>query len=189
MTTITTSTSNDLVVLLVSFSALIQLMAAAEAGRDVAYFTFGDAQLMRDVHTMHSFLTDKRVTVGTSCTPTQICRFAVSHTHAHIHTLRVNYILAGTAMSSASAGAAGLLRLSPHSVFVGVIGSGCINNRMHFISTLSYSTLWAIFLPRPSVRSRLQSGLLPGLTPASFLPLLSFFLRWHLLRPFREIPL
>ncbi|XP_003964099.2 poly(ADP-ribose) glycohydrolase [Takifugu rubripes] len=44
--------------------ALIQLMAAAEAGRDVAYFTFGDAQLMRDVHTIHSFLTDKRVTVG-----------------------------------------------------------------------------------------------------------------------------
>ncbi|KAG7216326.1 hypothetical protein INR49_021730 [Caranx melampygus] len=44
--------------------ALIQLMAAAEAGRDVAYFTFGDAQLMRDVHEMHAFLTERRVTVG-----------------------------------------------------------------------------------------------------------------------------
>lgn len=44
--------------------ALIQLMAAAEAGRDMAYFTFGDAQLMRDVHEIHSFLTERQVTVG-----------------------------------------------------------------------------------------------------------------------------
>lgn len=44
--------------------ALVQLMAAAEAGRDVAYFTFGDAQLMRDIHEMHRFLTERRVTVG-----------------------------------------------------------------------------------------------------------------------------
>ncbi|KAM4600011.1 poly(ADP-ribose) glycohydrolase [Fundulus diaphanus] len=44
--------------------ALIQLMAAAQAGRDVAYFTFGDAQLMRDVHEMHTFLAERRVTVG-----------------------------------------------------------------------------------------------------------------------------
>lgn len=44
--------------------ALVQLMAAAEAGRDVAYFTFGDAQLMRDIHEMHKFLTERRVTVG-----------------------------------------------------------------------------------------------------------------------------
>lgn len=44
--------------------ALIQLMAAAQAGRDVAYFTFGDAPLMRDVHDMHSFLTEREVTVG-----------------------------------------------------------------------------------------------------------------------------
>lgn len=39
-------------------------MAAAEAGRDMAYFTFGDAQLMRDVYEIHSFLTEKHVTVG-----------------------------------------------------------------------------------------------------------------------------
>lgn len=44
--------------------AMIQLMAAAEAGRDMAYFTFGDAQLMRDVHKMHTFLTERQVTVG-----------------------------------------------------------------------------------------------------------------------------
>uniref|UniRef100_A0A3Q0SNG2 poly(ADP-ribose) glycohydrolase n=1 Tax=Amphilophus citrinellus TaxID=61819 RepID=A0A3Q0SNG2_AMPCI len=44
--------------------ALIQLMAAAQAGRDVAYFTFGDALLMKDVHDMHSFLTERQVTVG-----------------------------------------------------------------------------------------------------------------------------
>lgn len=55
--------------LLLYLSALIQLMATAEAGRDVAYFTFGDAQLMRDVHEMHTFLTERRVTVG----KTQTC--------------------------------------------------------------------------------------------------------------------
>ncbi|XP_030235262.1 poly(ADP-ribose) glycohydrolase [Gadus morhua] len=44
--------------------ALIQLMAAAEAGRDMAYFTFRDAQLMRDVHEMHTFLTERQTTVG-----------------------------------------------------------------------------------------------------------------------------
>lgn len=46
-------------------------MAAAEAGRDVAYFTFGDAQLMRDVHEMHSFLTNKKVSVGKTSTTTK----------------------------------------------------------------------------------------------------------------------
>ncbi|XP_013860568.1 poly(ADP-ribose) glycohydrolase [Austrofundulus limnaeus] len=44
--------------------ALIQLMAAAEAGRDVAYFTFGDAKLMREVHEVHGFLTERQVTIG-----------------------------------------------------------------------------------------------------------------------------
>ncbi|XP_041117049.1 poly(ADP-ribose) glycohydrolase isoform X2 [Polyodon spathula] len=44
--------------------ALLQMMAAAEAGRDVAYFTFGDRELMRDVHEMHTFLTQRHVTVG-----------------------------------------------------------------------------------------------------------------------------
>ncbi|XP_044033951.1 poly(ADP-ribose) glycohydrolase isoform X2 [Siniperca chuatsi] len=44
--------------------ALLQMLAAAEAGRDVAYFTFGDSQLMTDVHNMHSFLTQRKITVG-----------------------------------------------------------------------------------------------------------------------------
>ncbi|XP_077206685.1 poly(ADP-ribose) glycohydrolase [Paroedura picta] len=44
--------------------ALIQIMAAAEAGRDVVYFTFGDAELMRDIYSMHTFLTEKGQTVG-----------------------------------------------------------------------------------------------------------------------------
>ncbi|KAG5267057.1 hypothetical protein AALO_G00239390 [Alosa alosa] len=44
--------------------ALLQMMAAAESGRDMAYFTFGDAELMRDVSDLHTFLTDKAVTVG-----------------------------------------------------------------------------------------------------------------------------
>ncbi|XP_033882206.3 poly(ADP-ribose) glycohydrolase isoform X1 [Acipenser ruthenus] len=44
--------------------ALLQMMAAAEAGRDVAYFTFGDRELMGDVHEMHTFLTQRHVTVG-----------------------------------------------------------------------------------------------------------------------------
>ncbi|TSK22736.1 Poly(ADP-ribose) glycohydrolase [Bagarius yarrelli] len=44
--------------------ALVQLMAAAEAGRDVAYFTFGDTALMMDVHKLHTFIKDNYVTVG-----------------------------------------------------------------------------------------------------------------------------
>lgn len=44
--------------------ALLQLMAASEAGRDVAYFTFGDERLMRDVHALYTFLKDNCVTVG-----------------------------------------------------------------------------------------------------------------------------
>lgn len=44
--------------------ALLQMLAAAEAGRDVAYFTFGDSQLMTDVHNMHSFLSQRNISVG-----------------------------------------------------------------------------------------------------------------------------
>lgn len=45
-------------------SALIQMLAAAEAGRDVVYFTFGDAELMRDIYSMHTFLVERGQTVG-----------------------------------------------------------------------------------------------------------------------------
>ncbi|GAB5578574.1 poly(ADP-ribose) glycohydrolase isoform X1 [Prionailurus iriomotensis] len=44
--------------------ALIQIMAAAVAERDVVYFTFGDSELMRDIYNMHTFLTERKLTVG-----------------------------------------------------------------------------------------------------------------------------
>ncbi|KAM6442856.1 poly(ADP-ribose) glycohydrolase isoform 1-T2 [Liasis olivaceus] len=44
--------------------ALIQILAAAEAGRDVVYFTFGDAELMRDIYNMHTFLIERGQVVG-----------------------------------------------------------------------------------------------------------------------------
>ncbi|XP_054428337.1 poly(ADP-ribose) glycohydrolase isoform X2 [Pteronotus mesoamericanus] len=44
--------------------ALIQILAAAVAERDVVYFTFGDSELMRDIYSMHTFLTEKKLTVG-----------------------------------------------------------------------------------------------------------------------------
>ncbi|XP_048061092.1 poly(ADP-ribose) glycohydrolase isoform X1 [Megalobrama amblycephala] len=47
-----------------NLKALLQLMAASEAGRDVTYFTFGDKRLMRDVHDLYIFLKDNCVTVG-----------------------------------------------------------------------------------------------------------------------------
>lgn len=52
-----------------SLPALLQMLAAAEAGRDVAYFTFGDSQLMTDVHDMHSFLSHKNTSVGKAGQP------------------------------------------------------------------------------------------------------------------------
>merc|ERR1719229_587742 len=44
--------------------ALIQLMAASEVGRDIAYFTFGDKQLRDEVDRMYSFLVTKEVRIG-----------------------------------------------------------------------------------------------------------------------------
>ncbi|XP_071485165.1 poly(ADP-ribose) glycohydrolase-like [Diadema antillarum] len=43
---------------------LLQLMAAAMAGRDVAYFSFGDKELCDDMAAMHEFLCSQAVTVG-----------------------------------------------------------------------------------------------------------------------------
>lgn len=43
---------------------LLQLMAASEAGRHLAYFTFGNTKLRDEVYHMYTFLTDKQVTVG-----------------------------------------------------------------------------------------------------------------------------
>ncbi|XP_029466558.1 poly(ADP-ribose) glycohydrolase [Rhinatrema bivittatum] len=44
--------------------ALLQMMAAAEAGRDVVYFTFGDSELMREIYNMHTFLIERGQTVA-----------------------------------------------------------------------------------------------------------------------------
>uniref|UniRef100_G3TPC1 poly(ADP-ribose) glycohydrolase n=1 Tax=Loxodonta africana TaxID=9785 RepID=G3TPC1_LOXAF len=44
--------------------ALIQILAAAAAERDVVYFTFGDSELMRDIYSMHTFLTERKLTIG-----------------------------------------------------------------------------------------------------------------------------
>jgi poly(ADP-ribose) glycohydrolase len=43
---------------------LLQLMAASQAGRHLAYFTFGDTKLQDQVFHMYTFLTDKQVSVG-----------------------------------------------------------------------------------------------------------------------------
>lgn len=53
-----------LMCLILPFAALLQLLAASEAGRDVAYFTFGDKELMHDVNRMYNFLSKKNKTVG-----------------------------------------------------------------------------------------------------------------------------
>ncbi|XP_067857418.1 poly(ADP-ribose) glycohydrolase-like [Heptranchias perlo] len=48
----------------VKLKALIQIMAAAQAQKDVVYFTFGDSALMKSIHEMHQFLQQKDFTVG-----------------------------------------------------------------------------------------------------------------------------
>jgi len=44
--------------------ALIQLMAAAEAKRDVCYFTFKDSQFVDDLCDIYDFILDMQLTVG-----------------------------------------------------------------------------------------------------------------------------
>ncbi|XP_026131871.1 poly(ADP-ribose) glycohydrolase-like isoform X1 [Carassius auratus] len=44
--------------------AVLQMMAAAEAERDLMYFTFGDADLVKDVLHIHKMITDTHTTVG-----------------------------------------------------------------------------------------------------------------------------
>ena len=43
---------------------LLQVMAASEAGRDTAYFTFGDRSLQHDLCTLHRQLIQHNVSVG-----------------------------------------------------------------------------------------------------------------------------
>jgi len=44
--------------------ALIQLMAAAQAKRDVCYFTFKDPRFVDDLCEIHDFIRDVQLTVG-----------------------------------------------------------------------------------------------------------------------------
>ncbi|KAL1264913.1 hypothetical protein QQF64_005268 [Cirrhinus molitorella] len=44
--------------------AVLQMMAAAEAERDLMYFTFGDKDLLTDVHHIHTLITSSQATVG-----------------------------------------------------------------------------------------------------------------------------
>ncbi|XP_067286506.1 poly(ADP-ribose) glycohydrolase isoform X2 [Pseudorasbora parva] len=41
--------------------AVLQMMAAAEADRDLMYFTFGDSELLRDVHRTHTLISDHSI--------------------------------------------------------------------------------------------------------------------------------
>ncbi|KAG8287524.1 hypothetical protein J6590_034898 [Homalodisca vitripennis] len=47
-----------------NLKTLLQLMAAAVTGRDMAYFTFGNTELRDKLADMHSFLVKHQVTVG-----------------------------------------------------------------------------------------------------------------------------
>ncbi|XP_056097652.1 poly(ADP-ribose) glycohydrolase [Rhinichthys klamathensis goyatoka] len=44
--------------------AVLQMMAAAEAERDLMYFTFGDVDLLRDVRRIHTHFTHRHASVG-----------------------------------------------------------------------------------------------------------------------------
>ncbi|XP_078285174.1 poly(ADP-ribose) glycohydrolase-like isoform X2 [Rhinoraja longicauda] len=46
----------------VKLKALIQIMAAAQAHRDLMYFTFGNSDSMKAIHTMHQFLEKRNIT-------------------------------------------------------------------------------------------------------------------------------
>lgn len=47
-----------------SLKALLQLMAASEASRDLVYFTFGNAELRDQIYKTYQLLTEKAITVG-----------------------------------------------------------------------------------------------------------------------------
>ncbi|KAK1154095.1 poly(ADP-ribose) glycohydrolase isoform X1 [Acipenser oxyrinchus oxyrinchus] len=44
--------------------ALIQMMAASKASRDIVYFTFGNKELVQEIWNMHNFLQKQHFTVG-----------------------------------------------------------------------------------------------------------------------------
>jgi hypothetical protein len=65
---------------------LLQLMAASEAGRHLAYFTFGNRELGDQAYHMYTFLTDKQVTVGKHFVHMKIC---TPHTLHHVIVMNV----------------------------------------------------------------------------------------------------
>ena len=65
--------------------AVVQLMAAAEASRDVCYFTFKDAQFVDALCDIHDFIRTLQLTVGLY-TRTHARSHTHTHTHAHTHT-------------------------------------------------------------------------------------------------------
>jgi hypothetical protein len=69
---------------------LLQLMAASEAGRHLAYFTFGDTGLRDQVYHLYTFLTDKQVTVGKHFEHTLICTPHTLHHTMFMNTGRGN---------------------------------------------------------------------------------------------------
>ena len=48
---------NMYLIKIINFSALIQLMAASVARRDVCYYTFDDDKLKDDIYNIHNYLT------------------------------------------------------------------------------------------------------------------------------------
>ena len=44
--------------------ALLQILAASQAGRDVCYFTFGEEALQQELYECHTFLKQKGLLVG-----------------------------------------------------------------------------------------------------------------------------
>ncbi|XP_051896901.1 poly(ADP-ribose) glycohydrolase-like isoform X2 [Pristis pectinata] len=61
----------------IKLKALIQIMAAAQAQRDMMYFTFGSIDSMTAIYKMHQFLQKRNVTVGSSvsCLHRALCYF------------------------------------------------------------------------------------------------------------------
>ena len=59
--------------------AVVQLMAAAEANRDVCYFTFKDAQFVDALCDIHDFIRSLQLTVG-------LYTHTHTRTHARTHT-------------------------------------------------------------------------------------------------------
>ncbi|MGH0188751.1 UNVERIFIED_CONTAM: hypothetical protein FKN15_031274 [Acipenser sinensis] len=48
----------------IKLKALIQIMAASKASRDIVYFTFGNEELVQEIWNVHNFLQKQHFTVG-----------------------------------------------------------------------------------------------------------------------------